>query len=355
MPEPANLLNFTLEALKEFAARELGQPGYRADQIYQWIWQKGVLDVEAMTNLSKDLRAKLRECACVQPPKPVETLESDDGTIKLLLELRDGRRIETVLIPGQGYYTQCVSTQVGCAMACSFCSTGTMGFVRNLSRGEILGQILTGRAELAQRGLDPLRNLVFMGMGEPLLNLAAVLESLTELHRPLGMDFSRRRITVSTVGIPNGLEALGRADAALPAISLHAPTQALRERIMAKAAAAMPLDELMAAADRYPLRERERITFEYLLLGGVNDSPSEARELVRLLGQRKCKVNLIAYNDTVGLPFTAPAPQRVLEFEEFLRTHGLSVTLRKSMGADIAAACGQLAARQAQELPSSLT
>jgi 23S rRNA (adenine2503-C2)-methyltransferase len=300
-----------------------------------------------MTNLSKELRVSLQESTCIQPPKPVEILEGGDGTIKLLLALQDGRRIETVLIPGQGYYTQCVSTQVGCAMACSFCSTGAMGFLRNLSRGEILGQILIGRAALAERGLAALRNLVFMGMGEPLLNLAAVLESLTELHRPLGMNFSRRRITVSTVGIPNGLEALGQADAALPAISLHAPTQALRERIMPKAAAAISLDKLMVAADRYPLRDRERITFEYLLLGGVNDSPVEAGELVRLLGQRRCKVNLIAYNDTVEAPFKAPDPQRVLEFEEFLRAHGLSVTLRRSMGADIAAACGQLAAKQA--------
>jgi 23S rRNA (adenine2503-C2)-methyltransferase len=146
------------------------------------------------------------------------------------------------------------------------------------------------------------------------------------------------------VGLPGGLEALAETDAALPAISLHAPTQELREKIMPKAAKAMPLDELMAAADRFPLRDRERLTYEYLLLGGVNDSPKEARNLVRLLGQRKCKVNLIAYNATIGLPFEAPDPDRVLEFEDSLRRRGLSVTLRKSMGADIAAACGQLAA-----------
>jgi 23S rRNA (adenine2503-C2)-methyltransferase len=222
-----------------------------------------------------------------------------------------------------------------------------MGFDRNMTSGEILGQVLAGRQFLEERGeARPLRNLVFMGMGEPLLNVDNLVRALEGLTSPLGLEFSSRRITVSTVGLCTGLETLAASGLASLAISLHAPTQELRERIMPAAARATPLPELMACLDAYPLKPRQRITYEYILLRGVNDSDREARELVRLLGQRKAKVNLIVCNPGPGSPFEAPDQARVLAFERLLWDKGLAATLRKSKGQDISAACGQLRAEQ---------
>jgi 23S rRNA (adenine2503-C2)-methyltransferase len=263
-----------------------------------------------------------------------------------LLRLADGERIETVLIPVGPHYTQCLSTQVGCAMACAFCSTGELGLTRNMTAGEILGQILVGRAHLAQAGLPTVRNLVFMGMGEPLMNLTELLRSLETLGSAEGISIASRRATVSSVGIPAGLKILGDSGLAVPAISLHAPTQELREKLMPKAAR-VPLDELLNCLDNYPLKQRERVTYEYIMLGGVNDSIAHAKQLVRLLGQRRCKVNLIGYNppppDVVpNPPFRAPDAADVLAFEDYLRSKRITTFLRRSMGQDIAAACGQL-------------
>ncbi len=255
--------------------------------------------------------------------------------------------METVIIPEKDHSTLCLSTQVGCPMACSFCSTGSLGFSRNLDAGEILWQVLAARDALADTPESPqLRNLVFMGMGEPLLNLDNVLAALRVLSDPLAFDISGRRMTVSTVGIPGPLQRFGQSGLAQLAVSLHAPTQELRSRLMPQAAK-VPLDELMAALDRYPLKPRERITYEYILIRGVNDSLAEARELVRLLGHRRAKVNLIAFNPPphgCDMPYAAPDEDRVLAFQEFLWKKDLTVTLRKSKGQDIAAACGQLRA-----------
>lgn len=340
-----NLLDLSLAELEAFFIEELKEPRFRAAQVWQWMWQKGARDFASMTNLSKALREKLSGRAEVRRPEVADVRESRDGTIKFLLRLSDGKLIETVLIPSarRERYTQCLSTQVGCPMACTFCNTGFMGFERNLSQAEILGQVLVGRAHLEAGGLGPLSNLVFMGMGEPLLNLDWLLKSLSTLNSDTGLNLSWRRTTVSSVGLPGGLEILGRSGLALPAISLHAPTQELRAKIMPKAAQ-VPLPELLEALRRYPMKPRERITFEYLLLKGVNDSPAQARQLHKLLCTLRCKVNLIAYNPTEGMPYEAPDPEAVLAFEQVLRDKGLTATIRRSMGTDIKAACGQLKA-----------
>ena len=344
-----NLLELDQAGMEAFVTQELGLSRFRADQLWQWVWQKGARDFEAMTNIAKDVRAKLAEMAELPWPEVAKTAVSTDGTVKFLLRLADGHTVETVLIPGRGRFTQCLSTQVGCAMGCTFCTTGLMGLTRNMSAGEILGQILVARAWLAEHHDWPLRNLVFMGMGEPLMNLDAVLRALGMMQTELGLSISWRRSTVSTVGIPEGLRRLGESGLALPAVSLHAPTQELRARIMPKAARTH-LDELMAALDAFPLPDRERITYEYLLLGGVNDSVEHAGQLVSLLAQRRCKVNLIAYNppppEAGTLPYVTPAPEAVEAFAAHLRARGLTATLRRSMGRDIGAACGQLKAAE---------
>jgi 23S rRNA (adenine2503-C2)-methyltransferase len=264
--------------------------------------------------------------------------------VKFLLTLADGEAVECVLIPEKDHYTACLSTQVGCAMGCGFCATGHMGFRRNMTSGEMLGQVFVARRHLLDKG-EPLllRNLVFMGMGEPLLNYDHLVQALEALHHPQGLDFSSRRITVSTAGLERHLLDLGRSGLCSLAVSLHAPTQALRERLM-PGAAKLELSRLMELLREYPIKPRERLTFEYLLLDGVNDSLEDARELVRLLSRVKAKVNLIVYNAAPGLPYRPPSPERVFAFQEALKAKGLTATLRKSKGADIAAACGQLRA-----------
>ena len=341
--QPVELLDLPKGALEDFVTQELGLPRFRAQQIWQWLWQKRVRSVEEMTNLSKPLRDELAPKVSITWPEPVDIRSSKDGTIKFLLKLVDGKLIETVLIPMQDRYSQCLSTQVGCAMACTFCNTGQLGFERNLTFGEILGQVLVGRQHLEDQGLSPLKNLVFMGMGEPLLNLDNLLAVLGALPDDKGLSLSWRRCMVSTVGFPEQLKILGESELALPAISLHAPTQELRAKIMPKAAR-VPLDQLMAALAAYPMRPRERITFEYLLLKGVNDSLEHADQLARLIDHKKGKINLIAYNATEGMPYEAPDRAQVEAFEKRLWDHGLTAFIRRSMGADIKAACGQLKA-----------
>ena len=341
MTTPVNLIDLSFHELEALLAA-MGEAPYRARQIWQWLWQKGCRDIAAFSDVAKSLRAALAERAGVRWPETVRVQTSSDGTAKFLLRLGDGEAVETVLIPEKDHYTQCLSTQAGCALGCTFCATGKMGFRRNLSPGEILGQILVARQWLWDRNAAlSLRNLVFMGMGEPLLNYDNLLQALEALHHPQGLDFSSRRITLSTAGIVKNLAEFGATGLGSLAVSLHAPTQELRQRIM-PVARTVPLDELMAALKRYPLKPRERLTFEYLLLDGVNDSPAEARELVRLLSHVKAKVNLIAYNPVPGIPYGAPDPGRVAAFQDVLRQKGLTATLRKSKGADIAAACGQL-------------
>jgi len=344
-----DLLNLTLEELTAFVRDDLGQPPFRAKQLWKWLWSKRARSFADMSDLSLQLRSTLEERAVITWPEIADTQTSKDGTVKFLWRLADGESVETVLIPsesreGKSRMTQCLSCQVGCVMGCTFCSTGCMGFTRNMSMSEILGQILVAQDYLGDSRDNPrLRNLVFMGMGEPLLNLREVMRALATLNSEPGLSFSPRRITVSTCGLEQGLAELGASGLAYLAVSLHAPNQDLRARIMPKAAR-WPLDDLMRALRAYPLKTRERLTFEYLLLGGVNDSLSEARELARLMAHVKGKLNLILYNPAEGAPYKAPEPETVLAFEKYLWGKNITATVRKSKGLDINAACGQLKA-----------
>ena len=348
-----DLLNLTLEELTAFIRDDLGQPPFRAKQLWKWLWAKRARSFAEMSDLSLELRSALKERAVISWPEIAETQVSKDGTVKFLLRLADGESVETVLIPSESReangqskrrMTQCLSCQVGCVMGCTFCSTGSMGFTRNMTMSEILGQVLVAQDYLDDSRDNPrLRNLVFMGMGEPLLNLREVMRALATLNSEPGLSFSPRRITVSTCGLEQGLEELGASGLAYLAISLHAPNQELRARIMPKAAR-WHIDDLMRALRSYPLKTRERLTFEYLLLGGVNDSQDHARELSRLMAHVKGKLNLILYNPAEGAPYTAPEPEAVLAFESYLRSKHITAIVRKSKGQDINAACGQLKA-----------
>ncbi len=352
--EKINLCDLPYAELERFAVEELGFKKFRAGQIWQWIWAKNVSGFEGMTDLSQADRAKLEEKAVIRWPSIADVRVSSDGTTKFLLELFDGELIETVLIPSEApkrpndlsvRMTQCVSTQVGCAMACSFCSTGKLGFKRNMTMGEILGQVQVARRYVNDtRPEHPIiRNLVYMGMGEPLLNFGSVMDSLRTLQHPKGLAFSPRRITVSTCGIEKGMREFGDSGLAFLAVSLHAPNQALREQLMPRAAH-WHLDDLISALESYPLKTRERITLEYLVIAGLNDQPEHVKQLARICSRLKAKLNLIPYNPTPGTPYQAPTPEELLRFEKALWAKDITAIVRKSKGQDIEAACGQLRA-----------
>ncbi|NCD24178.1 MAG: 23S rRNA (adenine(2503)-C(2))-methyltransferase RlmN [Deltaproteobacteria bacterium] len=336
-----NILELTYPEL-ESAILAMGHQAFRARQLWQWLWRRGARDFAQMTNIAKNFREQLQREWAVAWPATSETRVSSDGTIKFLLELADGATVESVLIPDKGRYTQCLSCQIGCPMGCTFCSTGLMGFVRNMTGGEIAAQILVAREYLRAHGLaEEIKNLVYMGMGEPLLNWDEVRKSLHIVSHAEGLEFSRRRITLSTCAVKGRLRCFEAEGLALPAISLHAPTQDIREKLM-PGAAAWHIDDLIKTLQEFTLRPRERVTIEYILIRNVNDRLEHARQLVRLLSHLKCKINLIAYNPGPGIAYEAPDPADVLAFEELLRAKGFTVTLRKSKGQDIAAACGQL-------------
>ena len=336
-----NILELTYPEL-EAAVQGMGHQAFRARQLWQWLWRKGVREFSAMTNLARNFREQLKREWSLYWPQVHEVQTSSDGTLKLLLRLDDGALVETVLIPDRDRYTQCLSCQIGCPMGCTFCSTGLMGFSRNMTGGEIAAQVLVARDYLRTHGLaDEVKNLVYMGMGEPLANWEEVRRSLQILSHPEGLEFSRRRITLSTCAIKGKLDVFDAEGLALPAISLHAPTQEIREKLM-PGAARWPIDDLIVTLQGLELKARERVTIEYILIKGVNDTLQHARQLVRLLSHLKCKINLIAYNPGPGIDYAAPETGDVLAFEELLRKKGFTVTLRKSKGQDIAAACGQL-------------
>jgi len=339
-----NIFYLSREEL-ELQLKKIGEPRFRVSQIWNWIFKKGVFNFFDMTNLPKGLRYTLSETFSIELPKIHTVNKSKDGTIKFALLLHDANLIETVLIPERTHYTQCLSSQVGCALGCTFCSTGKMGFLRNLTPAEILGQILVARTYLKEEK-DPLkiRNLVFMGMGEPLLNWKNIKKSLYVIRDRQGLEFSYRHTTISTVGIPAPLKEFAVEDLGSIAVSLHAPTQQLRQKIMPKAASIMQVEELISLLKELPLRNRQRITIEYILIGGVNDSIEHARELNRLLSNIKCKINLIRFNPGPGIDYLPPEEEIVEAFENYLRSKGQITTLRKSRGQDISAACGQLRA-----------
>jgi 23S rRNA (adenine2503-C2)-methyltransferase len=334
-----NLLDLS-PAETESLAESLGAPRYRGRQLAQWIYAKGVTDLEAMSDLPRDFRAALAARAAVHLPEVERRTPSQDGSQKLVLRYEDGARVQAVLMPDGERLTLCVSTQVGCGFGCAFCFTGTMGLERNLSAGEIVAQVMVARAGLAA-GLR-LTHIVYMGMGEPLANYTATVKSLRLLTDPRAFGFSPRRITVSTVGLVGGIERLARENLRVNlAISLHATSNEIRDRIM-PVNRGFAIEELLAACRRFPLPFRQRMTFEYVLLDGVNDAPEDARRLVKLLKGIRAKINLIPFNDWEGSGFGRPPLARILAFQALLLEHGITATIRWSKGEDIGAACGQL-------------
>jgi 23S rRNA (adenine2503-C2)-methyltransferase len=331
-----DLLPSELESLAE----SLGVPRYRGRQIASWIYAKGATDVGAMSDLPKEFRQALAERVLVGIPEVERRTPSQDGSEKLVLRLRDGARVQSVLMPDENRLTLCVSTQVGCGFGCAFCLTGTMGLERNLTAGEIVGQVLAARATLPAG--TRLTHIVYMGMGEPLANYAATVQSIRILTDARGLAMAPRRITVSTVGLVGGIERLAKEDLRVNlAISLHATSNEIRDRIM-PVNKGFAIEELVEACRRFPVAFRQRITFEYVLLDGVNDAPEDARRLVRLLKGIRAKVNLIPFNDWVGSGFQRPPLQRILAFQALLLEQNIRATVRWSKGEDIGAACGQL-------------
>ena len=336
-----NIRDFTLRELEAWMARE-GERPYRARQVFQWLYQRRASRFEDMTSISKPMRAKLAERLRMGELARAAVRVSADGSTKYALRLDDGPQVEAVLMPGESHTTLCVSTQVGCAMGCDFCMTARMGLIRNLTSGEIVQQVVEAARDLPEGAF--IRNIVFMGMGEPLHNYEQLVRAIEILSEDFGFGFSARRLTVSTSGLVPGIRRFIREGIrANLAVSLNAVNDELRDRIM-PVNRRWNLAALLAACAELPKESRIRITFEYVMLEGVNDSLADARDMVRLLHGLKCKVNLIPYNPPPGLPYRRPELERVREFQEVLLGKGLLATVRVSRGQDIQAACGQLIA-----------
>ena len=327
-----------------------GHERFRARQLFTWIFRHGVTDVEAMSDLPRELRSTLASEFTLATPHVTSRERSTDGTEKFLLRLMDGRHIESVFIPDTPAMTFCISTQVGCAMACAFCLTGKMGLVRNLTAGEIVGQVRVLAHALSLH--DKAFNIVLMGMGEPLHNYDETMKALRILADEHGFAVPPRRVTLSTVGLLPALERLAQ-EPWMPnlAISLHAPTDALRGDLV-PVNKKYGVAEVIEACKRFPVRKRSRITFEYVLLAGVNDSPDDARRLAKLLAGVKSKVNLIPLNAAPGIPFERPSDAAIDRFAEILADRGVTVSVRKSRGRDIRAACGQLIVEGQRQSPA---
>jgi 23S rRNA (adenine2503-C2)-methyltransferase len=343
-PASVNLLNLDRAGLQAFFAT-LGEPAFRATQVLKWVHHFGVDDFDAMTNLGKALRERLHKIACVTPPEIVLDQVAQDGTRKWLLRLDSGNCVESVFIPEQERGTLCVSSQVGCALECSFCATGQQGFNRNLSVAEIIGQVWVANRALGRdpKGERIITNVVMMGMGEPLLNFENVVTAMNLMLDDFAYGLSRRRVTLSTAGVVPALDRLREVSPVSLAVSLHAPNDTLRDELV-PLNKKYPLSELLAACRRYVEGEaRRRVTFEYVMLEGVNDSLHHARELINLLGDMPAKVNLIPFNPFPATRYTRSRPAQVDAFRALLMQAGLVTVTRKTRGDDIAAACGQLA------------
>lgn len=322
---------------------ELGEKPYRAAQVWEWLWKTHAPSIEAMSNLSKDLRAKLAERAVLRPLVIAEQQQSADGTIKCAFRTWDGHVVEGVLIPTEKRITACVSSQIGCSLACDFCATGKLKRVRNLSAGEIVDQVVQ-IAALAEEHLQrPLTNIVYMGMGEPLLNYGNTLRSAERINAEDGLGMSYRRITVSTAGIAKQIRQLGDDGAKFNlALSLHAATDEKRSSLM-PINDTNNLQELMSALRHYTALSRKDVTFEYILFRDYNDSLEDARDLVRLCSKVDAKVNLIEYNAIDDGRFQRTPIEQALKFQNYLESKGITARIRRSRGRDIDAACGQLA------------
>lgn len=339
LKESINIKDLSPKEIEKFIT-DNGLEPFRARQIGKWIYGKGVSSFDEMTDLSKDLREALK--AAFSLGDSIELSEeqvSKDGTKKYLFRLSDGNQIESVLIPDKGRHTLCISSQVGCALGCTFCLTGTVGRIRNLTPSEILDQYL-----LVNRiNGGTVTNIVFMGMGEPLDNLDNLVRVLKTFTDPNYLALSPRRLTVSTSGLVPKMKELGDQISVNLAVSLNAPTDALRNEIM-PINKRYPIKELIKASVKFPVPTRKTLMFEYVLLKGVNDSDKDAYDLGKLLSGVNCKLNLIPFNESQPLPYCSPSRERVLGFQEILMSFGINVRIRKSRGRDILGACGQLAA-----------
>ncbi|MGN1393540.1 MAG: 23S rRNA (adenine(2503)-C(2))-methyltransferase RlmN [Succinivibrionaceae bacterium] len=347
MTEKINLLDLDRDGMIKFIT-DLGEKSFRATQIMKWIYQFGVTDFTQMSNINKVLQSKLSEIAEIKAPEIKAEYKSSDGSIKWAMDAGDGQLIESVYIPDGDRATLCVSTQVGCAVNCAFCATGAQGFNRNLKTSEIIGQVWRATEQIGFTQIPKLRaidNVVLMGMGEPLFNLNNVVPAMRLMLDDLGFGLSKRRVTISTAGVVPALDKLGdMIDVAL-AISLHAPNDELRSKLV-------PLNnkynikDILDAVKRYVKKSNAnsgRVTIEYVLLAGVNDSEEQAKELVKTLAHTPCKINLIPFNPHNDSQFKKPSKQSVDKFYQVLIDHGFTVVTRKTRGDDIKAACGQLA------------
>ena len=342
-----NLLGLDRAGLEMFF-ESIGEKKFRATQVMKWIHQMGVTDFQQMNNLSKDLRNRLSETSCIQNLQVAKDLISKDGTRKWLLQLQDGNNIETVFIPEDDRGTLCVSSQVGCALDCSFCSTGRQGFNRNLNAAEIISQVWLA-SQLLDEEKKPGRkitNVVMMGMGEPLLNFDNTITAVRIMMDDFAYGLSKRRVTVSTAGVVPAMDRLGDTLDMRLAVSLHATNDELRNELV-PVNKKYPLKELLAACRRFIDKQntRSRITFEYVMLDGVNDKPEHARELIRLLKGIPTLMNLIPFNPFEGSGYSTSSKNAVTRFREILHASGMTTVVRKTRGDDIDAACGQLAGR----------
>ncbi len=347
-PSPrTNLFNLAKPAMEQFFVG-LGEKRFRAQQILKWIYHQQASSFEEMTDVGKSLRAKLDEVAELRLPKVLHEQISTDGTMKWVLGLEGGSAIETVYIPEADRGTLCVSSQIGCALNCTFCSTATQGFNRNLSTAEVIGQVWVAANRIGSVHRDNrlserrITNVVMMGMGEPLLNFDAVTDAMDLMRDDCGFGLANRRVTLSTAGLVPGIDALSaRCDVSL-AVSLHAPTDELRDRLV-PLNKKYPIAQLLAACQRYQARRpRSSITFEYTLMKGVNDHPEHARQLVKLLRKVPSKLNLIPFNPFPGTDYERSTPDAIEGFKRIVMAAGLIATVRRTRGDDIDAACGQL-------------
>ena len=338
-----NLLDLDRSGLVEFFA-EHGEKSFRATQVMKWIYGQGVIDFAAMTNISKDLRAGLQQMANISLPKVVSDNLSDDGSRKWLLEMTDGNCIEAVFIPEAERGTLCVSSQVGCMLNCTFCSTAQQGFNRNLTTGEIISQVLVAAMALGQTadGERRISNVVMMGMGEPLLNYDNVVRAMGIMLDDYGFGLSKRRITLSTAGVVPALQQLREDCDVSLAVSLHAPDDLLRNQLV-PLNRKYPISELLQACKDYVGEGRRRVTFEYVMLAGINDSDAHARQLARLLEGVPAKVNLIPFNPFPETRYQRSSGNRIHSFFEIMNKAGIVTITRRTRGDDIDAACGQLA------------
>ena len=341
-----NLLGLDHEALKAFCAG-LGEKPFRAKQLLRWIHHAGADDFGAMSDMSKSLRQRLAESAAIVPPSVLRDTTAADGTRKWLLDVGTGNAIDTVFIPEANRGTLCVSSQAGCALECSFCSTGRQGFNRNLTTGEIIGQLWWANKSLG-RGITedrPISNVVMMGMGEPLANFDNVVTAMRLMLDDHAYGLSRRRVTLSTAGLVPGIDRLREECPVSLAVSLHAPNDALRDELV-PINRKYPIKELLAACLRYiDVAPRGYVMFEYVMLAGINDSLAHARELAALAKKVPCKINLIPFNPFPGIQYLRSSPEAIDAFRDVLANAGLIATVRKTRGDDIDAACGQLAGR----------